>query len=286
MAKTTIYVACHKAGVPVKRSTVYRPIHVGKESSKVIIGDCVADNVGDNISSKNPLYCEMTATYWAWKNDKESDYIGLCHYRRFFSFQRVSWIERGRFWLRLIKAKLMVFCRPNAESVVVQAINNPSKAAFELLTHRFEQEIGEATRTSCMDGFYLRPMLFPAHSVKTQFDTLGAYHNRVVGHIIETIYPDYYPFFVKVLEGNKISPCNMIILKRAVFDDYCRFVFGVLEAYEKQLLTDQWCGDLYKDKCVARLPGFMAEILTSVFITRIKSEGKHLKMLTMLNYGT
>lgn len=42
------------------------------------------DNEGENLSLRNQDYCEMSAVYWIWKNDKESDYIGLCHYRRRF----------------------------------------------------------------------------------------------------------------------------------------------------------------------------------------------------------
>lgn len=44
------------------------------------------DNVGDNISSKNMLYNEMTAIYWFWKNYPidNLDYVGFNHYRRFF----------------------------------------------------------------------------------------------------------------------------------------------------------------------------------------------------------
>ncbi len=41
------------------------------------------DSEGDNISEKNRNYCELTATYWAWKN-RSSAYKGLCHYRRIF----------------------------------------------------------------------------------------------------------------------------------------------------------------------------------------------------------
>lgn len=42
------------------------------------------DNTGDQISSKNPDYCEMTAFYWVWKNRMPyiKDYVGICHYRR------------------------------------------------------------------------------------------------------------------------------------------------------------------------------------------------------------
>lgn len=46
------------------------------------------DNEGDNISGKNPDYCELTAQYWAWKNI-DCDYYGFFHYRRYLTFHRV-----------------------------------------------------------------------------------------------------------------------------------------------------------------------------------------------------
>lgn len=57
-------------------------IQVGADLTENIICN-VRDNTGDNISKKNREYCELTALYWMWKNDK-SDYVGLSHYRRRF----------------------------------------------------------------------------------------------------------------------------------------------------------------------------------------------------------
>ena len=57
------------------------PIFVGNGDN---IRDYLRDNTGDNISEKNPYYCELTAMYWIWKNDSSSKYISIEHYRRFF----------------------------------------------------------------------------------------------------------------------------------------------------------------------------------------------------------
>lgn len=64
---------------------MYMPVHVGAEG-KAGIG-YIGDNTGDNISSRNANYCELTGLYWAWKN-LTADYIGLAHYRRHFSVKK------------------------------------------------------------------------------------------------------------------------------------------------------------------------------------------------------
>lgn len=58
------------------------PIQVGAALTAQRICD-ICDDTGDNISTKNRQYCELTALYWIWKNDI-SDYVGLGHYRRHF----------------------------------------------------------------------------------------------------------------------------------------------------------------------------------------------------------
>lgn len=85
MNKIKILVASHKPD-KVYRDDVYTPIHVGRAISeyKEEMADMIGDDTGDNISTKNGTYCELTATYWAWKNLKDVEYVGLAHYRRYF----------------------------------------------------------------------------------------------------------------------------------------------------------------------------------------------------------
>lgn len=42
------------------------------------------DDLGDNISIKNPFFCELTGIYWVLKNVEKVKYIGFEHYRRHF----------------------------------------------------------------------------------------------------------------------------------------------------------------------------------------------------------
>ena len=66
---------------------LYLPVQVGSEGKEDIGFE--KDNTGDNISGKNPFFCELTGLYWAWKNLK-CDYIGLVHYRRYFSKKKMK----------------------------------------------------------------------------------------------------------------------------------------------------------------------------------------------------
>ena len=68
----------------------YLPVHVGAEGKDSI--GYRPDNRWENISTKNPYFCELTGLYWAWKN-LDADFIGLVHYRRYFTRKEVRNIE-------------------------------------------------------------------------------------------------------------------------------------------------------------------------------------------------
>lgn len=59
------------------------PIQVGAALTDIRIS-AITDDSGENISDRNSNYCELTALYWMWKNQRDFvDYCGLFHYRRF-----------------------------------------------------------------------------------------------------------------------------------------------------------------------------------------------------------
>lgn len=62
------------------------PIQVGCALTSERVA-AIHDDDGDNISSKNKSFCELTATYWIWKHAM-SDWVGLCHYRRHFDLTK------------------------------------------------------------------------------------------------------------------------------------------------------------------------------------------------------
>ncbi len=80
---------CHNADrrlrIRYENAPWVRDIQVGAVLTDLRMKD-LTDMTGDNISEKNPIYCELTGLYWMWKNmiirGAKEDYYGLYQYRR------------------------------------------------------------------------------------------------------------------------------------------------------------------------------------------------------------
>ena len=95
-----VIVATHKI-YPMPSDPLYQPLLVGSnlflknQKSKNLPKKYLCDNTGENISSKNLNYSELTGLYWLWQNyakhDQNQDsYYGLVHYRRFLTSRKKS----------------------------------------------------------------------------------------------------------------------------------------------------------------------------------------------------
>lgn len=81
-----IYVITHKKYCFPELDDEYKVLLVGAEN-KMELKQYIRDDSGNNISEKNPFFCELTGLYWIWKNTSD-DIVGICHYRRYFTYRK------------------------------------------------------------------------------------------------------------------------------------------------------------------------------------------------------
>lgn len=186
------------------------------------------DNQGDNISSKNPSFCELTGLYWMWKNSHTQN-IGLSHYRRYFS----KYSSRKDMYLaELIKGHML----PVSEEMLDGFLND-------------------------YDWIVSQPEKGGQGSVYDQFKE---FHNikdlQTVRDVIKENHPNCVPAFDHVMNSEFISFYNMFYTSKENADQYCEWLFDVLFEVEKR--TDISNYDSYQQ----RLYGFLGERLLNVWL--------------------
>ncbi len=195
----TILVATHrKYWMP--SDDVYMPLHVGAEGKKKL--PYTPDNAGENISLKNRNYCELTGLYWAWKN-LTTDYIGLCHYRRYFG--------KSGHTKDIEKKKDDIFQRGDYEALLSKYdIILPKKRCYYIETVRSQYE--------------------HAHYKEDLVE---------VERIVAEKYPDYSDAFTKVMNRRSLYNLNMFVMKKSLFDEYAAWLFSILFAAEGKINLSQ-----------------------------------------------
>lgn len=188
-----ILVALHKEAI-VPNDDLYLPIQAGKQG-KTSLG-YQGDDVGDNISIKNPDYCELTALYWAWKN-LQADYIGLVHYRRYFSG---SGINDERQFAKIANAKDIEGLLGKAGIILPKKRNYYIESIYSHYIH--------AHRQSDLD---------------------------LIGEILQEKSPAYLPAFENLKKRKSAHMFNMFIMRQDILHEYCTWLFGILFEAEKRL---------------------------------------------------
>ena len=78
-----MFICAHKPFTPPE-GDMYVPLQVGSALGEDL--GMTRDDSGDNISTRNKSFCELTGIYWIWKN-VTCDIAGICHYRRYFVYE-------------------------------------------------------------------------------------------------------------------------------------------------------------------------------------------------------
>lgn len=219
-------------------SDPYYPIQVGKSLSNVNLG-IQGDDEGDNISEKNPSYCELTGMYWAWKNLKNVDYIGLCHYRRYFDFHNQC-----------------VWPYPQTSF--------PTESFSQLDLSLSKKVINELER-GCIIMAKERKYGYSIYVDYCQNHISDDI--KILTEVIRDYTPEYFESYVKLMfANNKLMHYNMFIMPWKEFDEYCTWLFKVLAIVERKINISNY------NSTQIRIFGYMAERLLNVYLIFKKSK--------------
>ena len=229
MTNIKIFICTHKE-VELPQHPYFLPIQAGAALHAPISG-YQSDNEGENISEKNPHFCELTCHYWAWKNLKNVDIIGLNHYRRYFDFQKR--------WPQFSADKRFV----STEDFLKNEYIFPN---LEELLQKYDIILPVAR-----------------HWRVSNTQQYGEYHIakdwEILRQIIKKRSPQYIPAFENTMDNSNVSVgYNMFITHWKHFEAYSEWLFNILFEVER-------CVPPIDDPIQSRIYGYMSERLINVF---------------------
>ena len=247
MSNIKIFVCAHKE-VPLPQHPYFLPIQAGAALHEHING-YQPDDEGDNISIKNPHFCELTCHYWAWKNLKNVDIVGLNHYRRYFDFT-IKWTQfsADKHFISTEEFLKQYYKFPDLEKLLSQ---------YDIIL-----PVARHWRVSNTQQY-------------------GDYHIakdwEMLRQIIKERHPEYIPAFEKTMDhSNKAVGYNMFITNWKHFDAYSEWLFDVLFEVEKRVPP-------IDDPIQSRIYGYMSERLINVFCDHHHLKIKNIPLIMQID---
>ena len=204
--KTKIFVMTHRQ-FACPRDEAYIPVQVGSALHEEL--GFLRDDTGSNISVKNNLYGELTGLYWAAHNVSDADYMGLCHYRRYFLKSQNSLMTAADYEMLLqrydvILPKATIYPKSyyevykEAHNIEDLLVTGEELKALYPEDYPFFEEIIHGTKVFSGNLFVASSELFRQYTdwLFTIFDRVEAklcvenyddYHKRVFGFLSEQL---------------------------------------------------------------------------------------------------
>ena len=197
MKNIKILVATHKPYVFPEDDSIYVPIQVGCDEVEERFG-YTGDNTGDNISYKHRFYSDLSSMYWGWKN-LDCDYMGSCHYRRYFVSK---------------KAK---------------------KSKEKIFKYILDREELESMLEKC-PVIIAKPRRYYIETIESHYDhTHNPKDFDIARDIIAEIAPDYLDNFNRVANRTWAHMFNTFIMRKDLADKFCEWMFPILFELEKRV---------------------------------------------------
>lgn len=201
MKNIKVIVATHKE-YKMPKDKLYLPLHVGAKGKQDL--GYTKDDTKKNISEKNPFFCELTGLYWAWKN-LDADYIGLVHYRRYLTQNKVKTKDIDKKFKEVITLKEVDKLLNKTDVILPKKRNYYIETLYSHYEHTMYIEPLDETRK-----------------------------------IIDEKYPDYLEEFDKLHKRTSAHMFNMFIMKKEILNEYCTWLFDILFELEKRIDVKQY----------------------------------------------
>ena len=237
-----IFVSTHKR-VDTFDGNVFQPVEVGCALRPSNFSWAFHDDDGVNISSLNAMYCELTTQYWAWKNT-DSDYVGFCHYRRYFDFSPLRHKE-------------------NQFGEVLDRYIDPSSQNEYCLDDDSVRKFVKQYDVITTERKDIRPYCGSSATIRKQYDLADKLFVEDLDKVVSILgkqHPEYLQDAQTFLKGHTARFCNMFIMKRSIFNAYCEWLFPILEEFVETTDMSKY------SKEGLRTPGHLAERLLNIYL--------------------
>lgn len=227
-------------------------IQVGCAVNGGRLPDMLHDDEGDNDSGLNKMLCEMTAQYWAWKHVTDAEYVGFCHYRRYFNFSDTRYEENG--WGEVMAGTIDEAAQRRFgldDASIARAIEG-----YDIVTAPMQD-------IRSLPAPYTTPAEQYADAPKLHIDDL-----ILCGEVVKELHPDYAQDVDAYLNGHTSCFCNMYIMRTELFREYAEWVFPILDR-----CIDAIDFSHYSVEGV-RTPGHLAERLLNIYLIHGERVGR------------
>ena len=271
-----IAIAYHKPAL-ILRGKNFIPLHVGKSISDYQL-DILKDNTGDNISERNPLYCELTGIYWLWKNTT-ADYKGLMHYRRIFTIQKNYTYKNVKLKAKIALRSLLSVFRPlNSYGMRIEyfaGTEDNYRQHAEIFDNQIEKILRQGVNIIVpTPEHYFLPVI-------AAFPDAPHWALELLRRIILELNPEFGKYFELSLTKHDIYQRNMFVMDNETFNHYCALLFPVLQTFEEKCVNEGYITD-FNEKSVSRICGYLGELITNAFIQYCVAKGKRIKTLPLM----
>lgn len=191
----------------------------------------VCDDSGENISTLNEHFGELTAIYWAWKNLHNIDVIGISHYRRYL-------MHRNN---------------------LIKTFYDISLSDFNKLKYDYRAFANDLQNYDMVFG---KKWHFAGMSVRQQFLSHHPYPQVLdcTRNVIMSHYPDAVALWDDFMNGTEAYCCCLFVVTWKQFGDLCNWMFPML--FELNQKIDFSVFDSYQKRMIA----FLYERLLNVYI--------------------